>query len=398
MSKLIKSNKDPELYYYYNAKNEKLWAFRHRYYDSLGKRKEKKKRSFKTEKEAYRALLEVKAATINGEIKQVDYSNISIGNWFETWYETHQNEWSVSTRTQREVFIRKQLKPLLGHYKLQKLDKTTYKRVFINELLMIGYKKATVELFHRLFKIGINAAVDDEILSRNRFTKITISNKDTDPEENIGDNFLIARDLNILLEAGKKYENITNFSLLQLLSYTGLRRGEGCGLKWNDINFEEKKLTVVRTRDNKGARPPKTKNSYRTILIDDTVIEQLKRYRKWCKETLLSFGKHLKDDDFIFISYQTGNPITDGTILYALRRLLNKTALKYITPHGLRHTHATILIGKGVNAKVIAERLGNTPAMIWDIYGHVFEELEEESVSLFSESLMEVGTNTGANS
>ncbi len=55
-----KSNKDPELFFYFNTKGEKLWCFRHRYYDSLGKRREKSKRGFKKENEAYRALLEVK--------------------------------------------------------------------------------------------------------------------------------------------------------------------------------------------------------------------------------------------------------------------------------------------------------------------------------------------------
>lgn len=58
-----------------------------------------------------------------------------------------------------------------------------------------------------------------------------------------------------------------------------------------------------------------------------------------------------------------------------------------ITPHGLRHTHATILIGKKQPVNVIAERLGNTPQMIWDTYGHNYKALEEESVNAFSQAL-----------
>ncbi|MBK3496036.1 tyrosine-type recombinase/integrase [Viridibacillus sp. YIM B01967] len=65
--------------------------------------------------------------------------------------------------------------------------------------------------------------------------------------------------------------------------------------------------------------------------------------------------------------------------------------LKQITPHRLRHTHTTILISKNVNVKVIAKRLGNTPAMILDIYGHTFKI---ESVEKFSESLSEVGKDS----
>lgn len=117
------------------------------------------------------------------------------------------------------------------------------------------------------------------------------------------------------------------------------------------------------------------------------MINQLKKYRTWCRETKLSFGKHLSDDDFIFISYQSGNPTGENTLKYSFDRIIKKTKLKRITPHGLRHTHATILMSKKQDVKVIAARLGNTPVMIWSTYGHIIESMEEESVIAFSEAL-----------
>lgn len=378
--KLNKSKKDPELYYYFNSKGAKLWCYRHRYYDALGKRKEKSGQGFKTEKEAYKALLEVKTSTLNGEVKRVENSNLTISEWLDIWFETHKNDWKVTSRQQRENAIKFQMKPLLGHYKLSTLDKSTYKREFINVLLE-KYEPSTVRLFHRLFKIAINAAVDDEIISRNRFNKISI------PVEIVNDNFLIAEELNAFLLTAKKTENITNYTLILLLAFTGLRKGEALGLKWENVDFKENTVTVERTRDNKGVRTPKTNNSYRTIMIDDQLINQLKLYRTWCKQTMLSFGKHLADDDFIFISYQTGNPVTDNTVKYSMERIAKKGGLKKITPHGLRHTHATILISQKQPVNVIAERLGNTPQMIWDIYGHNFKAMEQESVIAFSQAL-----------
>lgn len=378
--KKYKSKKDKDIFYYFNAKNEKLWGYRYRYYDALGNRREKYKQGLKSEKEAYRLLLEVKASIINGNVKQVEYSNLTVSEWLDIWFETHKNDWKETSRIQRANAIKYQMKPLLGKYKLATLDKTTYKRVFINELLKT-YKPSTVQLFHRLFKVAINAAVDDEIIPRNRFNKISI------PNERVDDNFLTSEELKKFLVAAKRIENITNYSLILLLAFTGLRKGEALGLKWKNINFEGKTLTVERTRDNIGTRTPKTKNSYRTILIDNTLVKQLKVYKKWCKETMLSFGKHLKEDDFVFISYQSGKPITDNTIKYAIDRIIKKTGYKRITPHGLRHTHATILIGQRIPVKVIADRLGNTPQMIMDIYGHSFSELEEESVIAFEQAL-----------
>ncbi|MFB6467649.1 tyrosine-type recombinase/integrase [Cytobacillus sp. Hz8] len=387
--KLYKTKKDPELYYYVNAKGEKMWCYRHRYYDVFGNRKEKYKQGYKNENEAYRDLLKVKASILNGEVKQVESSNLTVSEWLDVWFETHKNEWKISSQLQRKNAIKYQMKPLLGKYKLAELDKSTYKRVYINKLLKT-YEPSTVQLFHRLFKIAINAAVDDEIIPRNRFNKISIPK-----EEKVIENFFTAEELNLFLDAAKKCENITNYTLILLLAFTGLRRGEALGLKWKNINFQDRTLTVERTRDNKGERTPKTKNSYRTILIDDTLVNQLKIYQTWCKKTKLSFGLYLKDDDFVFISYQSGTPITDGALLYSFRRILKKTGLKRITPHGLRHTHATLLIGQRIPVKVIADRLGNTPQMIFDIYGHSFKELEEESVIAFSESLKATGGGFG---
>jgi integrase len=378
--KLFKTKKDKDLYYYFNSKGDKMWCYRYRYYDALGNRKEKSHQGFKSEKEAYRALLDVKASIINGNIKQVENSNLTVSEWLDIWFETHKNDWKITSQLQRANAMKYQMKPLLGKYKLAELDKATYKRVFINELLK-KYEPTTVRLFHRLFKVAINAAVDNEILPRNRFNKITI------PVEKDDDNFLTAEELKSFLSASKKLENITNYTLILLLSYTGLRKGEACGLTWENIDFEARTLTVERTRDNKGVRTPKTKNSYRSILIDDVLIKQLEIYRTWCKQTMLSFGKHWSNKDFIFISYQSGTPITDNTIMYSINRIVKKTGCKRITPHGLRHTHATILISQRIPVKAVADRLGNTPQMILDVYGHSFKDLEKETVLAFGKAL-----------
>lgn len=393
--KLQKSSKEPELYYYYNVNEEKMWMYRHKYYDNMGKRKEKKKSGFTTEKAALRSLLEVKTATLRGETKQVEHDQLTVGEWLDIWYETNKNRWKVTSCVQREMAIRLQMKPLLGHYKLQKLDRSTYMREYLN-VLEKKYKPSTVDLFHSLFKIAVNAAVEDEILSRNRFTKITLTPSKDIQEEN--ENFLTPAELVLFLDAAKQRENITNYSCLLTISYTGIRRGEALGLQWKNMNFDNNTISIERTRDNKGIRTPKTKNSYRSILIDDVLVYQLKVYKKWCREVMLSFGYKIREDSFVFTSFQTGQPITDNSILYAVRRILKNTSLPPITTHGLRHTHCTILLNRGVNVKVIAERLGNTPQMIFEIYGHVLKELETESVALFSKSLEASGAKFGASS
>ncbi|GEM01939.1 AP2-like DNA-binding integrase domain-containing protein [Halolactibacillus halophilus] len=383
--KLHKTRKDSELYYYYTKSNEKRWLYRHNYKDTNGKWKEKKKQGFKSEKEAYRSLLEIKAKTVNGQSREVKNSNLTVSQWFDMWYESHKSDWKVTSANQREMVIRLTIKPLLGHYKLQELDRTTYKRVFINELRK-RYSPSTAKMHHIIFKIGINSAVEDEILHRNRFNKIPMEDKNLKADRLKG-NFYNAEELNLLLDDAKKNENETVYTTLYVLGYTGLRRGELLGLHWNDIDFENRTLTVKRTRDKDGVRSPKTNNSYRTIPIDDQLTDHLRNYKTWCKKLKLSFGQKLKENDYVILSYQTCKPFAENSLFYGLRRCYERTGLHHVTIHGLRHTHATILMNKGVNVKYVAERLGNTPAMILDIYGHTYKTLERDVANTFSDTM-----------
>ncbi|WP_025848734.1 site-specific integrase [Paenibacillus ehimensis] len=384
-----------EVYYYFLKNGDKRYLYRHKYYDNLGKRKEKKESGFVTEKEALQALIEVKAALLNGQVKQVEHSQMTVAQWLDIWYETYNTSWEVTSRKQRENAIKHQMKPLLGKYKLNSLDKTTYIRAYIN-VLKQKYSDRTVALFHRLFKIAINAAVEDEIIPRNRFQKVTVEINDE------LENVLTAAELDLFLQTAKQYESITNYTLILLLAFTGLRKGEALGLRWKHINFDEKTLTVECTRDRHGCRTPKTKNSYRKIPIDEVLVNQLLTYQRWCIETKFSFGMKLdKKEDFIFISFQDGAPIAENMAFYSFKRIFKilekeKAPIREISPHGLRHTHATILINQGIPVKTIADRLGNTPDMIHNVYAHSFKEYELKAVSAFSGSLTFGGASGAA--
>lgn len=392
--KLYKSTKEPEIFHYFNANKEKLWMFRHKYYDATGKRREKKKSGFKTEEAALKVLLEVKTATLRGETKQIENDRLTVGEWLDTWYEINHRKWKISTSTQREMIIRVDIKPLLGHYKLQQLDKLTYEREFIANLEG-RYSPGTVRLRHSIFKIAINAAVENELIPRNRFTKVKLTEPDEYNNENF--NFLSPEQLVTFLDDAKKHENITNYSLLLTVAYTGIRRGEALGLQWQNVNFSNNTIIIERTRDDKGVRSPKTKNSYRTILVDNIVMKQLEVYQKWCKALLFSCGKKLTDKSFVFLSENSFEPLSAERTKRIVDRITKRTSLPKITLHGLRHTHCTILLNRGMNVKVISERLGNTPDMIYKVYGHVLKEMETESVYLFSNSLEVAGAGTGAN-
>lgn len=394
--KLYKTKIDDEIYYYFLKNGEKRFMYRHKYYDVRGSRKEKKQSSFFTDKDALKALIEVKAALLSGNFKHVEHSQLTVAQWLDTWFETYHTRWKVSTRFQRRNAIDKQMKPLIGNFKLSNLDKSTYIREYITNLQK-KYSDRTVALYHRLFKIAINAAVEDEIIPRNRFRKINLE---------IGasiDNVLTVQELNLFLEISKLSENITIYTLILLLAYTGVRKGEAFSLRWKNIDFERGTIKIDGTRDRHGFRSPKTKLSKRTIPVDPLLLHQLLLYQQWCVKTKFSYGMKLdKKDDFIFISYQDGLPVSGNIASVAFKRIFKRlhdqgVEIQSVTAHGLRHTHATILINQGIPATSIAKRLGNTTDMIYKVYAHSFKEFETKSVSAFSEGLTTVsGAKVGA--
>lgn len=368
------------------------WMYRHKYYDVLGERQEKKKSSFKTEKAALKALLKVKADILDGNFQQVEKSDLTISQWLDIWYETYHVYWKERTQKIRKQSIKNQIKPLLGKHKLVSLTKSTYQRVFINKLLT-SYAPSTVQMHNTIFKTAINAAVEDEIIPRNRFSKVSIEkNKETD-------NYLSVAGLNLFLKVAKQVTSIDCYHAILLMAYTGVRIGEAMGLQWKNIDFKGKTITVEFTRDLDGVRPPKTKNSERTIRVDGLVLEQLRFYQKKCMETKLSKGLPFdKENDFVFIS-RYGTPLAGNTINTAFSKIYKyvdkeKLTLKRITPHGLRHTHATILINQGTPVKVVADRLGNTPGMINSVYAHSLKIVEDQAVVDFSNTL--AGAKIGA--
>lgn len=394
MRSLSKSLKEKEVFYYFNVKEEKLWLYRHKYYDSVtGKRKEKKKSGFKTEKAAIKALYDVRAQTLRGETKSIENDNLTVAQWLDIWYETNHKKWKPSTISQRESFIRLQLKPLIGHIKLKKLDKLTYQRLFLDKLEE-KYKPSTIRSFHVIMRTAINAAIEEEILLRNKLAGAALPTK----REGISDeNFLSPAELNVFLNTVEENENITHSTLFHLLAYTGMRKGEALGLQWNNIDFDNRTIEIIKHRGTHGVGPTKTKNSERTIKVDELVIEQLSAYQKALKPVLFKYGEKLAPSTFIFLSLGSGKPLAPTGVNANFNRMISLAKLPKTTVHGLRHTHATILLNNGIPVKAIAERLGNTPEMIHTVYGHILKELEDKTVNVFSESLQQSGAKNGAN-
>jgi len=313
---------------------------------------------------------------------QADKHDMNVSQWIDIWYETYSKDWAVSTREARKNTIEKHVKRLIGNIKLKDITKTIYVNRFLNVLKDEGFKAHSIRSMHATVSTALNAAVEDDILDRNRVRSAPIEN----PRKLT--NFLTPKELIIFLSYAEK-ERISDYNLILLLTYTGMRSGEALGMHWSDINFEENTVTVNRTRDILGTRKPKTENSVRTIKVDELVFKQLKKYRAWCAQKKFEYGEQLEDDDYVFLNNDGSMNYYKELLSIAISRIYrnmkkDNVKINTITGHGLRHTHATILLSQGVPVKTVADRLGNTPETLLETYAHTFEELEEKAVTVFS--------------
>ncbi|SFM37178.1 tyrosine-type recombinase/integrase [Pelosinus propionicus] len=191
------------------------------------------------------------------------------------------------------------------------------------------------------------------------------------------------KEMQLFLNAAKGTRIYTG---IYLLAHTAMRLGEILGIRWSDINFKEKTLTVAqsiqRTKANKlSAELPKTENSVRTIYLDDNILDVLKEARQ----------RQIGDDDLKHSKYVTCN--NKGTALEPRRfakefdEIRAKTGID-TTRHGLRHSVASILIDKNVAIPEVAALLGHADqAFTYRTYVHPRKDATKKASSVISRAL-----------
>ena len=182
--------------------------------------------------------------------------------------------------------------------------------------------------------------------------------------------------------------------IILLTIFTGLRRGEVLGLEWQDIDFKNSSLTVRQASQYVSAigiytKDPKTETSNRMISIPDSIIKLLKEYKRKQLEARLRLGDKWIETNRLFVQWN-GSPMHPDTIAKWFRQFLEDKNLPHITFHGLRHTHATLLISQGLDVRTVSNRLGHAQtSTTLNIYAHAFAKMDREASDKLDNLLIE---------
>lgn len=262
---------------------------------------------------------------------------------------------------------------LAPNVRLKDLNRITYQQL-LNDYAVEHERQTTMDFHHQL-KGAILDAVDEGLIDRDPTRKAIIKGK---PPRDKKPKYLNQFELHTMLSSLKLSNEVNWHWFILLVAKTGIRFSEALALTPKDFDFPHQMLVINKTWDykgNGGFLPTKNQSSVRKIQLD------------W--QTVIQFSQLIKnfpENDPIFI--KRNQKIYNSTINGILERVCIEAKVPVISIHGLRHTHASLLLFAGVSIASVARRLGHASMTTTQkTYLHVIQELENQDVDIIMRSL-----------
>lgn len=325
---------------YYDEK-QKTWYCKFRYTDWQGNSKSTSKRGFRTKKEALRYEQEQKT-------KLKECPSISLESLSVEYLADYKIRYKPSSFLATEKNLRKYILPSLGKLPVKQLSPLVIRK-WQNSLTLKNLSDSLLYSINITLSSVLTYAVKFHGLPSNPMRKTGRQGKITKRIEFI--------ELDEWKKLDSVIDNIYFKTVLNLLYWTGMRIGELMGLTAKDIDTDSLTITINKQYFYGEIIPPKTSQSIRTVTLPPFLLEVYKKY----------INSLLEIPTPLFAIYDR------KTITKYLQKYCLRAGIKPISPHALRHSHATLLINQGVPINAIAERLGHTPAMTLNIYAHCYK-------------------------
>lgn len=368
--------KDTEIYSYKLKSGKTKYGFK-TYIGTdkeTGKAVKVTRQGFATRKEAEQAKIKIKAEGAKKVVKkkQANLNKKTVSEVWDIWFDIYRQDVRGSTSLRTVQDWENHIEPEFGDIYIDSISVSHLQR-YANQLAQ------TIATYHKplgLLQRLIKYAQLRGWAEKDPFARIVIPKKTTVKSSMPKENFYNLDELKAFLTAAKK-QKFKYYVYFLTLASLALRSGEGLALKWEDIDFKKHTIyihkTVSRNRYRKKTINPVKNGTSRLLYIPDNLYKVLKEYRDM---------PDLTPSDFLFHYDYAPDYYKEGTSWTWMKTIYNNNPqLKRITPHGLRHTLATILYegSDRIKPKDVQYLLGHSkPTMALDIYTHITEERKDE--------------------
>lgn len=328
-------------------------------------------------------------------------TKMTVGEWLETWERDFLNGVKPFTKLNYSQHIRNHIIPALGNRKLQQLSGPDIQK-FYNQLLREGGKirchdkegnvmkkdgqpvyvsvplsAKTVKNIHGVLHKALEKAVKLEYIRTNPADSCELSRvvkKEIRPLDD--------RDISRFMEA---VQNHPFRALFLTTLFTGLRRGEVCGLRWDCVDLEHGTITINKQLQNIPGQPGSyrlvsTKNGKsRTLKASHFVVDLLRQQKAEQEEIKRLVGELWHDEGYVFCN-AVGEHLSPSTVYHNFKRVASDIGMPAARLHDLRHSYAVASLRAGDNIKTVQSNLGHhTASFTLDVYGHVTAQMQQDS-------------------
>ncbi|WP_458397453.1 tyrosine-type recombinase/integrase [Anaerotignum sp.] len=407
-------------------KRGKSWSY---YFDAAtigGNRKKVEKGGFRTKKEAEAALAKALVEYDNSGMVFTP-SEISVADYLDYWYENRCKEYLSDNSLDRyRTVINNHLKPAFGKYHLKALQAASIQE-FVNTLKKKDLAESTIKNILTVFSSSLDYAIHPmQYIKENpcRLVKITMHPEDEISDEEV--NTITDEEFGRIIEHfpfGSRY-----YMYLMLGWHCGLRIRECTGLTWDDIDLENRTLTVNRQlvlsridgKNHPTFKQPK-RNSVRKIVFGETLHKALTAEKRRQAKFELLYGKYYtvyaiapvkdsrgrkkemlvpmekgdvkKERICPFVCRDNNGELVNAYSFNSCYRIINNKLGIPFSHHSLRHTHATKLIEAGANVKAVQYRLGHKKVTTtMNTYVHHTDTMAQDVADLFEKAITKNAT------
>ena len=293
-------------------------------------------------------------------------------DYYEQWIRVYKEGAIREVTMSKYRMALKWISRLAPDLKLDEFDRINYQKI-LNDYALLHERQTTMDFHHHL-KGAVLDAVDDGYIERDPTRKAIIKGKTPRPKKI---KYLNQFELHTLITKLDLESEVNWDWFILLVAKTGIRFSEALALTPRDFDFSRQMLNINKTWDyktNTGFQPTKNLSSVRKIQMD------------W--QTVIQFSeiiKGLAEDKPIFVGRKK---IYNSTVNNLLARKCKESKIPVISIHGLRHTHASILLYAGVSIASVARRLGHASMTTTQkTYLHIIQELENQDIDLVMRSL-----------